>query len=689
MPITIVENPVIKVSCTFDMRQTWVEAESLRHVSAKYCPLVPPQRSTIAAAFSLDRKLLASTHGDHTVKIIDCQTGSCLKVLSGHRRTPLVVRFHPLHPEILATGSLDHEVRLWDASTTECIGSRDFYRTIASIAFHAQGEVLAVASGHKVNDLDSPDSPMALATSAGYPLYPPPAVFFSNVHSGIQSNLETNVSPVPAPFLFWPTLARDEGRTSNRYVNRDVESDASLQPQMDAALGSQLDYLLSPMEISPLVPSSSHPVQDDTTYDSTTNETENAMSESTIDSTIDMKTTEEQPITSPILDTSYGLNNTPPVNLQSGGVGRTPPRHSRPGVEVTSSIYLLILFGSTSLQMLIRSGDYGQIHQFFPFGDPMFWEISFLQGWLMGQSQTGLNPMLSLNDALHESSSGFCTLRSDNILVFDMGARNVDVSIDSSLMAIGISQSRLPVRSGIRHRSSRSRSIASAIFGDGGGFINIATSLAAAAAAAAELPCTVKLRILPHDTKDMCFLLDAERCRLTIPHVVLCSEIWAHFSPCGRFLAACVACMLPHVEADSGLHMQHDVTGASTSTTRHPILALQVIYELRVYSLEKATFGSVLASRVIRAAHCLTSIQVYRVSDMELVRVLPSAEDEEGKLGILQYDSSYSTNSSGHNFFLEDNMLQCGRIGSTAADVTPIIHTSSAMPEVAISPASD
>ncbi|KVI03846.1 WD40 repeat-containing protein [Cynara cardunculus var. scolymus] len=105
---------------------SWVEAESLRCLSAKYCPLVPSPRSTIAAAFSADGKILASTHGDHTVKIIDCQTGKCEKVLSGHRRTPWVVRFHPLHPEILASGSLDHEVRLWNANTSECIGSRDF-----------------------------------------------------------------------------------------------------------------------------------------------------------------------------------------------------------------------------------------------------------------------------------------------------------------------------------------------------------------------------------------------------------------------------------------------------------------------------------------------------------------------------------------------------------------------------------
>lgn len=94
------------------------------------------------------------------------------------------VRFHPLYPEILASGSLDHEVRIWDAHTADCIGSRNFCnfsdqslpkyvdmffpswssdcaymvswvhhvsdRPIASIAFHAQGELLAVASGHKV-----------------------------------------------------------------------------------------------------------------------------------------------------------------------------------------------------------------------------------------------------------------------------------------------------------------------------------------------------------------------------------------------------------------------------------------------------------------------------------------------------------------------------------------------------------
>ncbi|PIA43819.1 hypothetical protein AQUCO_01800099v1 [Aquilegia coerulea] len=759
---------------------SWVESESLRHLSAKYCPLVPPPRSTIAAAFSPDGKTLASTHGDHTVKIIDCQTGSCLKVLSGHRRTPWVVRFHPVHPEILASGSLDHEVRLWDANTAECIGSRDFYRPIASIAFHAQGEVLAVASGHKlyiwhynrkeetplpaivlktrrslravhfhphaapflltaeVNDLDSPDSPMTLATSPGYLHYPPPAVFFANVHSGVRPNMEPRATPMPFPFLFWPTFARDGGPSFQHAFmaasssSQTVRPSAPVQLQTDPSIGSQLDYLVSPMDIAPAIPSTSFPVPE-SVNNSFLSETENAVSDSAMDI---MDTTEGQPIgrdyhsRSPMLDTPDGVSNTPPLSFQPSGVGRMPSRHVRSGVEATPGIYLSTFSGNPGLQMLLRGGESSQLHQFFPFGDPMFWELPFLQGWLMGQSQAGLHPMLSLNDALHERAPGFRGAGSD-ILASDFASRSMDTTLASSIMTNGVNQSRMAGRSGLRYRSSRTRTMAGP--GEGAGFINImhdesdpqpvigrteselATSLAAAAAA--ELPCTVKLRVWPHDIKDPCALLDAEKCRLTIPHAVLCSEMGAHFSPCGRFLAACVACMLPHMEAEPGLQSQvhHDVTGASTSPTRHPISAHQVMYELRIYSLEEATFGLVLASRAIRAAHCLTSIQfsptsehillaygrrhssllrsividgettvpiytileVYRVSDMELVRVLPSAEDEvnvacfhplvggglvygtkEGKLRILQYDGSHGTNCAGANLNLEENMLE-------------------------------
>ncbi|KAG6574879.1 Activating molecule in BECN1-regulated autophagy protein 1 [Cucurbita argyrosperma subsp. argyrosperma] len=677
---------------------SWVEAESLRHLSAKYCPLLPPPRSTIAAAFSPDGRTLASTHGDHTVKIIDCQTGTCLKVLSGHRRTPWVVRFHPLRPEILASGSLDYDVRLWDANTAECIGSRDFYRPIASIAFHAQGELLAVASGHKlyiwhynkrgetpsptivlrtrrslravhfhphaaqflltaeVNDLDTSESAITLATSPGYVQYPPPTVYFADAQSSDRSSLVDGLPLMSFPLLIWPSFSKENRRMSMHRT--EAEPGAGRLQRVDPSASVRLLTYSTPsgqyeLVLSPIDPNSSSPVPEETGTNPYSNEMETEVSETAVDASENMEVQNE-----------------------------------------------------------VRN------NQNFPFNDP--WELPFLQGWLIGQSQASQPALRPHNDDVREHSSA----------ASDIGGIHAPLT---SLIPSSVSQSR-GRRSGSRNRSLRSRVPVPVSGSDEGASMStsipdesdpqpivsrIQSELAAslAAVAAAELPCTVKLRIWSHDVKNPCAPLDDERCRLIIPHAVLCSEMGAHFSPCGRFLAACVACMLPHMEADPGFqsHANNDATGAATSPTRHPVSAQQVMYELRIYSLEEATFGMVLASRAIRAAHCLTSIQfsptsehlllaygrrhssllksvvvdgettvpiytileVYRVSDMELVRVLPSAEDEvnvacfhpsvgggvvygtkEGKLRILQYDSSQACNHSTYGGFLDENMLE-------------------------------
>ncbi|KAL2469571.1 Transducin family protein/WD-40 repeat family protein [Abeliophyllum distichum] len=681
-----------------DARQellSWVEAESLLHLAANYCPLLPPPRSTIAAAFSPDGRTLASTHGDHTVKIIDCQTGKCLKVLSGHRRTPWVVRFHPLYPEVLASGSLDHEVRLWDAKTAESIGSRDFYRPIASIAFHAQGEILAVASGHKlymwhynrrgeassptiilktrrslravhfhphaapflltaeVNDLNSSDPSMTLATSPGYLRYPPPTIYLADAHAAYRSNLGNELPIMSIPFLMWPSIGQGDGRLPTQQTGIDsssgvsqqrVDSSASVRLLTYSTPSGQYELLLSPIE------SNSSPVREESQNNSVTAEIGNTVS---------------QPVVDPM---------------------------------------------ETDVQPEDRS------NQYFPFGDPAYWELPFLQGWLIGQSQAGQRAMHAQDGGSTEGLSVYSEIGNPSSMV-------------PPVIPNTVGNSRGAGRSGSRHRSSRSVTIPTTGSGNGAAlnsirheqnssqpFMNQVQSEVATSLASAELPCTVKLRIWSHDVKNPCAPLDTERCRLTIPHAVLCSEMGAHFSPCGRFLAVCVACILPNMEADPGFQglVQHDVAGASTSPTRHPISAHQVMYELRTYSLEKATFGLVLASRAIRAAHCLTSIQfsptsehlllaygrrhssllksvvidgdttvpiytileIYRVSDMELVRVLASAEDEvnvacfhpsaggglvygtkEGKLRILRCDLSHSFNNEG-SCFPDENMFE-------------------------------
>ncbi|KAL1162086.1 hypothetical protein V6Z11_A07G178200 [Gossypium hirsutum] len=675
---------------------SWAEEESLLHLSGKYCPLVPPPRSTIAAAFSPDGRTLASTHGDHTVKIIDYQKGKCLKVLSGHRRTPWVVRFHPVHPEILASGSLDHEVRLWDAKTAECLGSRDFYRPIASLAFHAEGELLAVACGHKlyiwdynkngegsspaiilktrrslravhfhphaapflltaeVNDLDSSDSSMTKATSQGYFHHHPPAVF---VTCG-QSSDQAGHSP-------------------------------PMQFQTDTTMGEQYNSTASPMEAVPPIPSHLYSGSENLVNTSVAFRMETGAAEPSFNA---MVTDEIQPIRE--TEEPNSTNRSSYSSAQRG-----VPRHVSDRQDAREFRPLL---------------------QFLPLR-AICWELPFLQGWVMGQ-QTTFPSMRPHSDTGHENLTQYTGSSSIlQPLVGNVEAAASSLGISNSISQSGvfgriglqnITRSRLvsetgevPVPSNSLHDGTDAERIISRLQSE------LATSMAVAAAA--ELPCTVKLKVWSYDIENPCALLNVGKCRLTIPHAVLCSEMGAHFSPCGKFLAACVACVLPHSEADPRLQaLVHQDGGAGTSPTRHPISAHQVVYELRIYSLEKATFGSVLVSRAIRAAHSLTSIQfsptsehillaygrrhgsllksiiidgkttspiytvleVYRVSDMELVRVLPSAEDEvnvacfhpfpggglvygtkEGRLRVLQYDGARDTNHNTSNYFSVEN----------------------------------
>ncbi|KAI4349322.1 hypothetical protein L6164_009924 [Bauhinia variegata] len=694
---------------------SWVEAGSLWHLSAKYCPLLPPPRSTIAAAFSPDGKVLASTHGDHTVKIIDFETGSCLKVLIGHRRTPWVVRFHPLHPQILASGSLDQEVRLWDANTSECIVSHHFYRPIASIAFHAKGEILAVASGHKlyiwhynkrgeassptfvlktrrslravhfhphaapylltaeVNDLDSSDSSMTQATSLGYLQYPPPAVFVTNVLPREKITLPSENPFMSFPFFFMPSYTVDDSRTEMEHAAHDVgsgsmqvESSLPVQFQEDTNATVQYDTSESPVETYSEIPTSSQ--------------------------------------TEPDEGSQHG-HSTDVYTMFSDEL------HGQPRQAIDREVF----------------SDFSQLHVFPP-RDQSGWQFLPLHGLLIGPSQQNVPSMLP---RVGVSRDSLAQQMVSSAIASNPSTHNFEATMLSSAVPSSISTPGGSGRSGLWHYFPQSRGSLSEssnlpasvnVPHDGTDIQTIihriqselATSVAATTAA--ELPCTVKLRVWSHDIKYPCAQLNAERCRLTIPHAVLCSEMGAHFSPCGRFLAACVACMLPRIEADPGLQtLLHQEPGAATSPTRHPISAHQVMYELRIYSLEEATFGTVLASRPIRAAHCLTSIQfsptsehillaygrrhgsllrtivtdgettlpiytvleVYRVSDMKLVMVLPSAEDEvnvacfhpfaggglvygtkEGKLRVLQYDGAHSMKGTGLGYLPEENVVR-------------------------------
>eukprot|EP00526_Cylindrotheca_closterium_P007767 CAMPEP_0113634660 /NCGR_PEP_ID=MMETSP0017_2-20120614/18055_1 /TAXON_ID=2856 /ORGANISM="Cylindrotheca closterium" /LENGTH=671 /DNA_ID=CAMNT_0000545383 /DNA_START=210 /DNA_END=2222 /DNA_ORIENTATION=+ /assembly_acc=CAM_ASM_000147 len=107
--------------------------------------------STISVAFSPCGLTMASTHGDHTVKITDCNSGDLLQTLVGHSRTPWTCKYHPLRSDIVASGCLGHQVRLWNWKKNTCLAMIRLEYAIISLSFHPSGKVLGVANGTKLN----------------------------------------------------------------------------------------------------------------------------------------------------------------------------------------------------------------------------------------------------------------------------------------------------------------------------------------------------------------------------------------------------------------------------------------------------------------------------------------------------------------------------------------------------------
>ena len=110
--------------------------------------------STISIAFSPDALTMASTHGDHTVKITSCGSGRLLQTLVGHPRTPWTVKYHPIDPNIVASGCLDYQVRVWNWKENTCLHMIRFEYAIISLSFHPTGHILAIASGPKLHFWD-------------------------------------------------------------------------------------------------------------------------------------------------------------------------------------------------------------------------------------------------------------------------------------------------------------------------------------------------------------------------------------------------------------------------------------------------------------------------------------------------------------------------------------------------------
>jgi WD40 repeat protein len=112
----------------------------------------------LSVAFSADEQILASGSPDHTVKLWNPHTGDCLRTLRGHISWVWAIAFHP-NSKLIASVSYDHSIRIWDVETGDCLQTfKDHASAVLAVAFSPDGKWLVTGGYQQTIKLWNPET---------------------------------------------------------------------------------------------------------------------------------------------------------------------------------------------------------------------------------------------------------------------------------------------------------------------------------------------------------------------------------------------------------------------------------------------------------------------------------------------------------------------------------------------------